>query len=62
MHKMLYINPFQPTVAFHIEISHLFYRAKQMTGFYTKRNTELKWVNVAVLYIIQSRTQNFPEN
>ena len=28
--QFLYL--FQPSVAFHIETSHLFYRAKQMTG------------------------------
>ena len=39
-------NPFQPSVAFHIETSHLFCRAKEMTGYYIKRNTGLKWVNV----------------
>ena len=61
------VNPFQPSVAFHIEISHLiclwkgtvsgkfrakhpklcgncaFPQAKQITGFYMKRNTGLKW-------------------
>ena len=39
-------NPFQPSAAFHIETSHLFCSAKQMTGFYMKRNTGLKWVNL----------------
>ena len=37
------LNPFQPSVASHIETRHLFYRAKQMTGFYMKCNTGLKW-------------------
>ena len=37
---------FQPSVAFHIETSQLFCSAKQMAGFYIKRNTRLKWVNV----------------
>ena len=37
-------NPFQPSPAFHIEISHLFGSAKQMTGFYMKPNTGQKWV------------------
>ena len=36
------INSFQSGVAFHIETSHLFSRAKQMTGFYMKSNTGLK--------------------
>ena len=39
------INSFQSGVAFHIETSHLFSRAKQMTGFYMKSNTGLKQVN-----------------
>ena len=39
------IDPFQPSVAFHIETSHLFRRANQITGFYMKRNTEGKWVS-----------------
>ena len=34
-----YINPFLPSVAFPIESSQLFCPAKQMTGFYMKRNT-----------------------
>ena len=39
------LNPFQPSVAFHIETSHLICSVKQMTGCYTKRKTGLKWVN-----------------
>ena len=39
---VLSINPSQPSVEFHIETSHLFCRAKQMTCFYMKRNTGLK--------------------
>ena len=38
-------NPFQSSVAFHIQVSHLFFSAKQMAGFYIKRNTGLKWVH-----------------
>ena len=38
-------NQFQSSVVFHTENSHLFYRTKQMTGFYMKRNTGLKRVN-----------------
>ena len=41
----LNFKPFQPSVAFHIETSHLFCRTKQMTGFYVKRSNGLKWVN-----------------
>ena len=33
-------------VAFHIETSHLFWSTKQMTGFYMKRNTGMKRVNL----------------
>ena len=40
----IFINPFQPSVAFHIETSRLFCSAKQMTGSYMKCNTGLKWV------------------
>ena len=35
------VNPFQPIVAFHIETSHLFCSARQMTSFYMKRKTGL---------------------
>ena len=38
------VNPFLPNVAFDIETNHLICKAKQMTGFYIKRNTGLKWV------------------
>ena len=38
-------NPFQCSDAFHIETSHLNCSANQMTGFYMKYNTELKWIN-----------------
>ena len=40
------INPFQPSVAFHIETSHLICTASKMTGFYIKCNTGLKWVKL----------------
>ena len=43
---VLCINPFQSSVAFNIETSNLFCSAKQMTGFYIKRKTGLKWINV----------------
>ena len=39
-------NPFQPSVAFQIETIHLLNSSKQMTGFYMKRNTGLKWFNL----------------
>ena len=37
-------NPFQPSVVFHIETSHLICTANQITGFYVKCNPGLKWV------------------
>ena len=43
--KFIYLNLFQPSVAFYIETSHLFCRAKQMTGFYIIVNTRVKWIN-----------------
>ena len=41
-----YFNPLQPSVAFHAENSRLIYTANQVTGFYMKCNTGLKWFNV----------------
>ena len=35
-------NPFQSSVKLHIETNNLICNANQMTGFYIKRNTELK--------------------
>ena len=39
------LNPFKPSVAFHIETSNLFCSAKQMIDFYLadKRNNWLIW-------------------
>ena len=45
-----WITQFQPSVSFHIETSHFFCSAKQMTGFYRKRNIELKWVKLTPNY------------
>ena len=42
-------NPFQPSVAFHIETNHLICLGNQMTGFYVKCNTGLKWVKQVLL-------------
>ena len=39
------INQFHPSIAFHIKTSQLFCFPKQMTGFYMKCNTGLKWAN-----------------
>ena len=41
------INLFQPSVAFHTEISYLICTAIQMACFYVKCNTGLKWVKQA---------------
>ena len=40
------INSFQPSDAFYIETSHLICSANQVTGFYMKCNTGLKWVKL----------------
>ena len=42
----LSLNPFQPSVAFHIETSYFFCSAKQLASFFMKCNTGLQWVNV----------------
>ena len=39
-----YVNPYQPSVEFHTETSHLICTANQITGFYEKCNIWLKWV------------------
>ena len=49
--KMTDIDPFQPSVAFQIETSHLFRSANQMTGVHMKCNTGLKWVKVEFIYL-----------
>ena len=41
----LFINPFQPSIVFNKETSHLFCSAKQMTGFYMRHSNGLKWIN-----------------
>ena len=38
------LNPFQPSVAFHIETRHLICSVNQITGFCMQQNTGLKWV------------------
>ena len=43
-----WVNPFQYIVTFHIETSHLMCTAYQMTGFYKKCNTGLKWVKRSI--------------
>ena len=42
------VNPFQPSIAFHVETSHLICFANQITGFYMKCNNGLKWVNLFI--------------
>ena len=44
-------NPFQPNVVSHIETSHLICTVIQMTGFYMKCNTGLKWVKIKKRYL-----------
>ena len=44
-----YFNSFQPSIAFHMETSHLFCSTKQVTGFCMKTNTGLKWVKTLLL-------------
>ena len=47
------INPFRTSVAFHMETRHLIRFANQMTSFYMKYNTELKWVKPMSLLNVQ---------
>ena len=48
-----YMNPFHPSVAFHVETNHLICTANQMTGFSMKYNTGPKWVNSHFRYKIR---------
>ena len=43
--KWLRFHLFQPSVAFHIETIHLICSGNQISGFYMKCNTGLKWIN-----------------
>ena len=52
-------DPFQPSVVFHIETSHWFCSAKQITGFYMKHNTGLKWVNSVCLHVRSNLENRF---
>ena len=38
------LNPFQPSIAFHVETSHIFYSANEITNSYVKCNTGVNWV------------------
>ena len=40
------------SVAFYIETRHLLCRPKQVTGFYMKRNTRLKWVKFVLTSLL----------
>ena len=44
IHDLKPVNPFHPSLVFHIETSHLIYTANQTAGFYIKCNTGLYWV------------------
>ena len=46
--KTFKFNPFQLSIVFHTETSHLSYTVNQITGFYMKCNTGLKWVNYQI--------------
>ena len=46
------INPFQPSVAFHIETNHLIFNAWKMTGLYMKRNTGLNRVKTMIIAVL----------
>ena len=41
--RKIVLNPFQPSVAFHIETSHLLCTKNQMAGFYMKCNSGMNW-------------------
>ena len=45
------VNSFQPGLEFHIETSHLICCASEMTSFYMKCHTRLKWIknNVCII-------------
>ena len=42
-------DPFQSSVAVHLETSHFIYSANQMNGFYMKSNNWVKWVKVQIV-------------
>ena len=56
-------NPFQPSIAFHIETSDLLCFAKQKIGFYMKCNTDLKYFNTFQYSTInwKKRTEAFAD-
>ena len=48
------ISSFQPSVEFHVETSKFYRRAKEMTGFYMKRNIGQKWVKIRFCFFLHS--------
>ena len=44
-------NPFQPSVAFHIETNHSVCNARKMIGFYMKRSTGLNRVKTRIIAV-----------
>ena len=44
-HFCFHKSSFHPSVAFHVETSHLICLVNQMTDFYMRYNTGLMWVN-----------------
>ena len=53
------INSFQPIFAFLIETSHLFCSTKQLTGFYMKCSTGMKWVNQSTFQKLRKKSGFF---
>ena len=50
----VWIDPFQSSIAFHVETNRLIYYANHMTGFHMECNTGLKWVNPCFyLYFVE---------
>ena len=52
LYKQLF-NPFKPNVAFYIETSHFYCDSNQITGFYIKCITGLKWVKRETLFLLE---------
>ena len=56
MQKSLFIaSPFQSRVVFLIETNHLISTANQMTSFYMKSKTSLKWTNLEQIQHINQK-------
>ena len=56
-----HFNPIQPSVAFHIETSHLICGVNQTTGFHLKCNTGLKWSSNACSSMVKGfQISGFP--